>query len=146
MAYYGLAVLANQEDRAGDCVKYCDALLACMEPDNSVQRDVARLYTDAKAYDKLIAMLQDSPYLARDGRLRLYMAQALSALNRPEEAEEQLVGNGGIIVDDLREGELMLSELYYQIQKQKAENAGLVYDEKAVVLPDFLNFKLLADD
>ena len=74
------------------------------------------------------------------------MAQALSATGRPEEAEEQLVGNGGIIVDDLREGELMLSELYYEIQKQKAEKAGVPYDEKAVVLPDFLNFKLLADD
>jgi tetratricopeptide (TPR) repeat protein len=146
VAYYGLAVLANQEDRATDCVNFCKALLACMEPDNSVQRDVARLYADAKAYNELIAMLKNSPYLARDGRLRLYMAQALSALNRPEEAEEQLVGNGGIVVDDLREGELMLSELYYQIQEQKAKNAGLPYDEKAVVLPDFLNFKLLADD
>lgn len=146
VAYYGLAVLANQEDRAADCVKFCNALLACGEADNSVQRDVARLFADAKAYDELIAMLQNSPYLARDGRLRLYMAQALSATGRPEEAEEQLVGNGGIIVDDLREGELMLSELYYEIQKQKAEKAGIPYDEKAVVLPDFLNFKLLADD
>ena len=42
--------------------------------------------------------------------------------------------------------ELMLSELYYQIQEQKAKNAGLPYDEKTVELPDFLNFKLLADD
>lgn len=146
VAYYGLAVLANQEDRSADCVKYCNALLACMEPDNSVLRDVGRLFADAKAYNELIAMLENSPYLQRDGRLRLYMAQALNALSRPEEAEEQLVGNGGIVVDDLREGELMLSELYYAIQQQKAEKAGIPYDEKAVVLPDFLNFKLLADD
>ena len=30
--------------------------------------------------------------------------------------------------------------------QKKAEKAGIPYDEKAVVLPDFLNFKLLADD
>ena len=146
VACYGLAVLSDLEGDHSACIRYCDELLETMEADRSVLRDVGRLYLRSGAYAHLIHVLENSPALGYDGRLRLYMAQALSAMDRPEEAEAQLVANGGIVVDDLREGELILSSLYYRIQEQKAAKAGIAYDEASVKLPSFLNFRLKADE
>ena len=49
-------------------------------------------------------------------------------------------------MDDLREGELILSSLYYEIQRKKAERDGVPYDESAVQLPAFLNFRLKGEE
>jgi predicted Zn-dependent protease len=145
-ACYGLAVLADLDGDKEACARYCDELLSCIEADNSVLRDIGRLYLRSNAYSQLFNALNGSAYLNTDGRLRLFMAQALCALGRLEEAEEQLVGNNGITVDDLREGELILSSLYYEIQRKKAERDGLPYDESAVQLPAFLNFRLKGEE
>ena len=145
-ACYGLAVLADLDGDKEACARYCDELLSCIEADNSVLRDIGRLYLRSNAYSQLFNALNGSAYLNTDGRLRLFMAQALCALGRLEEAEEQLVGNNGITVDDLREGELILSSLYYEIQRKKAERDGVPYDESAVQLPAFLNFRLKGEE
>ncbi len=146
VACYGLAVLADSWGEKEDCVGYCDELLAGINADISVLRDVARLYLRSESYKHLADILGASPFTRTDGRLRLFLAQALSKLGRPEEAEELLVGDGGIVVPDLREGELELSSLYEQIQRQKAEKAGIPFDEAAYSLPSFLNFRLKAED
>jgi hypothetical protein len=145
-ACYGLAVLADLDGNKQACARYCDELLGCIDADNSVLRDVGRLYLRSDAYDQLFKALNGSPYLNTDGRLRLFMAQALCALGRLEEAEAQLLGNNGIVVDDLREGELILSSLYYDIQRKKAQRDGVAYDESAAKLPSFLNFRLKGEE
>lgn len=145
-ACYGLAVLSDLDGDKAACAHYCDALLESMKPDLSVLRDVGRLYMRSDAYDRLTKVLEAYPESRKDGRLRLYMAQAYSAINCPEKAEELLLADGGVVVDDLREGELILSALYYRIQEQKAANAGVPYDEAAVKLPAFLNFRLKGEE
>ena len=145
-ACYGLAVLADSDGNKIRCIRYCRHLLVLIQPDISVLRDVCRLLLRSEDYSFLIRLLKDEPLTGQDGRLKLFLAQAYSALDRPDEAEALLRENGGICVADLREGELELSELFFRIKKQQAAAAGIPYRPEDCELPDYLNFRLKADE
>ncbi len=55
----------------------------------------------------------------QNARCRLYYAYALARLGRAKEAEDILCGQGVLTVPDVREGELTVTQLWYEIQRQK---------------------------
>lgn len=52
-----------------------------------------------------------------DGRIRLYYIQAPDKIGLVQKAYELLCGEGGLVVDDVREGESAVGELWQEIQR-----------------------------
>ena len=56
--------------------------------------------------------------LAGDGRLRFYYISALRDLGEWEEALALLEADGGLVMDDIREGEDSIGQLYTSLQEK----------------------------
>jgi Flp pilus assembly protein TadD len=82
-----------------------------------------------KQYDRWLALLsQLGEGVRADGRLRMLEAQALIESGKLDQGEAILLG--GIVVADIREGEVSLSELWYRLQEKKiAAREGIAEDE-----------------
>lgn len=81
--------------------------------------DALKLLNAAKHFKESAELYLDLPYPVKTlGRARALNAEALIALNRLEEAEALLM-KPTCIPDDIREGELSLSELWFKLQYAK---------------------------
>lgn len=106
---------------------------------------------DAGRAEEVDTLLQTAPAeVLAHGRLRVYQAQAAYELGDFDKAEAIL--KGSIELADLREGEVLLSDLWYAIQEQRVAAAeGLGVDEelkkrvrKEYPLPEHLDFRMSA--
>lgn len=77
-----------------------------------------------EAVDKIRQELEES--IRNEGRIMFYYIQALAGCGRDEEAYRLLTENGGLQVDDIREGEVSLAELWKTLRDR------LGYEEKEV--------------
>ena len=93
---------------------------------------------DANPEEPLMEYLREllSPYsMQADGRLRFYEVLALDETGSPEQAFELMEADGGLVLDDLREGETNLGGLWQRLQKKltgKEEPVPYRYDFKAI--------------
>lgn len=70
-----------------------------------------------------------------DGRLRFYEVLALDETGSPKQAFELMEADGGLVLDDVREGETNLGGLWQRLQKKltgKEETVPYRYDFKAI--------------
>ena len=85
-----------------------------------------------------------SAALQQDGRLRLYRAIALMHLDRVEEAAEIL--NPHFVMNDIKEGELSVSAVWFDLYRRLYEKQNGVNDsaaaDKAYPLPQALDFRM----
>lgn len=72
------------------------------------------------------------------GRVKIYMILAYIHIGNIEKAESLFYGNGGIVLPDVREGELIITETYLLIEELKAKRDGIEFNkETAYVPPEF---------
>ncbi len=89
-----------------------------------------RALLDAELCAEALALLAEMPAaVARNGRIRVLAARAALKLGDLEQAEAILLDKD-LVVPDIFEGELMLSDTWYSLQEQKlARREGLPIDE-----------------
>ncbi len=117
-----------------------------MKPgDLSLAKDAARVLAAEKCWRELLKLVSLLPKtVAADARIRLYYAQALVETGKLEEAERLLYADGGIVVSDIREGEVSVTELWFRIEEQKAAREGRSFDRETAEPPAALDFRMNA--
>lgn len=73
--------------------------------------------------------------IRREGRMRLYYIRALADSGQNEETYRILTENGGLRVDDIREGEVSLSDMWKTLRNR------LGYEDKSV--PEQFDFTVI---
>lgn len=144
-AYYGLskcASLANETDLAATLLLSG----ACLRPgDLSLAREALGALIAAGKYRESVTFYESQPADVRaDGRATLLYVCALLRSGNEEKAEQLLLRDGGIVIADIREGEVLLTDLWFEIQERKAQTQGIPFDRNALTPPKRLDFRMKA--
>ena len=146
-ALYCLGQLARViEGNREDCAVM--ALQASkMKPDDpSLVKEAAKALARVEKWGLLKDFFDSLPEdIRRIPRLMMYRARAELMTGNLETAEKLLYEDGGIVVADIREGEESVTELWYDIEKMKAEREGRTFDRQAVTPPSIFDFRMAAD-
>lgn len=127
-------------DAVSHIVRACEMLSV-----RGIYIDCATILNENGLFEKWLEVFEGMPEALRnDGRLRLYKVSALMKLERIEEAVEIL--NESFTMDDIKEGELSISGIWFELYRKlyKKENGvddPVKADEK-YPLPKRLDFRM----
>lgn len=79
-----------------------------------------------------------------DGRVKLYIIMANIHLGNIEPAESVLYEDGGLVVADIREGENIITEMWYLIEELKAKRDGRDFDRESADVPAIFDYRVTA--
>lgn len=124
-AAYGLAIAYERlRDREKACVSMQKAY-DMRRNDIALAREACRCLTKNGAPERAVELLAHADESIRqDARCRLICAEALFQLGRAAEADKILCGEDGkhyLVVPDIREGEVSITELWIDIHKSLGE-------------------------
>lgn len=143
-----LAVLASQD---GDKARAAELLYAAIAllPQRQLAIEALRALIEAERYEEVVRVAAHLPDSVRSlGRVKAMRVEALLALGRLKEAERLL--RGRFEMDDVREGEVSLTDLWFRLCAQKmAEAEGSAVDEALLARaeaecppPEHLDFRM----
>ena len=120
-AYYALAI---NYKKCADMQKAAENMLKAYSMrggDVSLAKQVYRCLFEAGMYDKLIPLFEgENDNVKANERCLLYYAYSLTRYGRVDEAEKIICSNGKyLVVPDIRECELTITDLWYEIQEKK---------------------------
>lgn len=99
--------------RIGFCLK---------REDLSYVKEVFRLLIMNRGFRELTELYQElDEELQKESRIRFFYIQALAEAGREKEAYRLLRADGGLVIDDIREGEDSLRELWRKIRAAGGE-------------------------
>ena len=79
-----------------------------------------------------------------DGRVKLYIIMANIHMGNIEPAETVLYEDGGLVVADIREGENIITEMWYLIEELKAKRDGRDFDRESADVPAIFDYRVTA--
>ena len=126
-AYYALAVCHKKTGNISDCIKCMTEAYSIRKSDISLAKEVYRCLFEQGLYDEIICRFETETQKIRSNeRCLLYYAYALAKTGKIHEAEDIICQDGKyLVVPDIRECELTITDLWYFIQQQKGtENPG----------------------
>ena len=141
--YYGesIAYYFLYEDNAA--VASMERALQMRLDDISLARDYAKMMTALKQYSKIIDGYKKlSNATQKDAKLRFFYANALCQIGNLEESEKILYEGGGLEIPDMREGELSLTNLWFDLEAKKAAAKGEKFEPTHAKPPAFLDFRM----
>lgn len=123
---YGLAVYYKKTGNQALENRYMLRAYQLRKGDISLAKEVFRsLYENNEAELTINLFEQESRSVRENKRCLLYYAYALARAGRTKEAEEILCGKDGntyLVVPDIREEELIVTELWFLIQEQQGKS------------------------
>ncbi len=142
---WALHALANFKRILGDanaaatlCAKACRMRAG----DASLAKEAMELLIVAGKYEEAIELAAEFPEEVRSiGRVKIYITMAHINLGHIEEAEAVLWENGGIVLPDIREGELIITDLWLRIAEKKAERDGVPFDRATAKVPPQFDYR-----
>lgn len=145
-ALYGLACLAhmgNQNEKAANLTLQA----AMMKLDDaSLAKEAVRMLSSVGKYAQTAAFIESLPeVIAATGRIRLSLAFAYMKCGRIEESEALLYEGGGIVVADIREGEISITDLWFSLEEVKAKRDGHAFDRVKAKPPAIFDFRMNAE-
>lgn len=115
-AYHGIAVIHTIDGKKEEGIRAILKGMQMQKEDLSYQRDGFRMLQINEAFAEIIkAYEQLEPALKEDKRLIFYYIQALTRQGEYQKAYNLLCADGGLLVPDLREGELSLGALWREL-------------------------------
>ena len=111
--------------------------------DDSLCKRTAKALTTAKLWDTL-AVFTDSLTLRQKQlpRIRLYLAVCAEKRGQLELAEQILTENDGLEVPDIQEGEISITQLWFDIMEKKAARDGVPFDRSTAKPPKKFDFRM----
>lgn len=79
---------------------------------------------------------------ANISRVRFYYTYALLRAGFVCEAEKEFMHDGGIDIDDIREGEEGITSLWFDLQEEVAKRDGKTFDRKNAKPPRRFDFRM----
>ncbi|MBQ7936499.1 MAG: hypothetical protein IJ333_09200, partial [Clostridia bacterium] len=118
---YALGVCCRKTGRSEKELEWMKQARALRPTDLSLAKEVFRSFHTLEQYDLLIQQYERaSEEIKTNNRCRLYYAYALARADRIDEAEKILMGGGNyLVVPDIRECEIITTDLWYYIRKKK---------------------------
>lgn len=117
---------------------------AAMKPDDIslVIAALSRLH-EAEQPEEIVSFIQTLPEKTREtSRIRLYLSYALLKMGKVYEAETELNRDGGIHLSDIREGEISITNLWFDIEEAKAKAENRSFDRKTAKPPRQFDFRM----
>lgn len=140
---YGLAACRYADGDLSGAIEHILHALSLRPGDVSLARDVFRFLQEAKRDEAIIACFEQlPPALQQDGKLRFYLAGAYVHIGELEKAEAIFYGNGGLIVPNIREGEMSLTELWFELEEKKQRLANGFVEPNSLQPPAGLDFRM----
>ncbi len=139
-----LAVLTKRAGREGEAAELlCEAagMVSCRQ----LYIEALEALRVTEQYERLLDLADSLPApLRRLGRVQTCRAAALMRLGRYEEAEKVLEGR--IVLTDVREGDVLLSELWFELKARKkfgrADEEALAWAKEHLEPPEALDFRM----
>lgn len=120
-----------------------EAVRQLLPEDISVARMAFAAMLENKEYGKIISTYEKlSDTVKKDGRVSMFYCFALLYTDRVDDADKFLNLNGGICVDDIREGEISITDLYIKIEEAKAKRDNKPFDETKLSIPVKFDFRM----
>lgn len=125
---YGLAsLLCRREDGKKEAASVMETGLLMRMADLSYIKEGFRVLNACGGYDALIRVYERLPEaVASESRVMLEYINGLYRTGRYQEAYELLTADGGLVVDDFREGENSIANLWMDLRKALAMQEGSV--------------------
>lgn len=144
-ARYGLAMLALA---SGDAARAADLLCeaVAMKPIRALAAPALDALAASAQYARMLELIEQLPDAIRaTGRVKTYAILALMRLSRFDDAESLL--SGPIILTDVREGDMLLTDLWYELQARRrrggASEADVAWARERLTPPARLDFRML---
>ena len=119
--YHGLASLYTVQRQKECAVKAVLKGLALLNQDTSFAKEMFRILCLNDGFAELIDQYENLPKeISKESRICFYYIQALSQTGRIQEAYDLLCKDGGLIVDDVREGE-SIGDIWKHLHKELYE-------------------------
>lgn len=141
-AVYGLAQVKRQEGNSAAAAILAARAYRMRPQDISLAKEAMELLVGAEMYEDALELAAGmDTAMQRVGRVQLYTAQAHIRLGHIEEAEATLYAGGGVVLPDIREGELSITELYLDIAQEKAARDGVPFDRETAPVPPIFDYR-----
>lgn len=126
-AYHGLACLHLLQGKRKKAARYILKGMRLQKEELSYVKEGFKLLTMSESYEDLCVFYEQmSEEHQNNSRIKFYYIKALGEIGEEKKAYELLEENGGLILDDLREGEDSLAELWEDLHEK-------VYGEKGEI-------------
>ena len=110
--------------------------------DLSIAKEAMTLLVCLRMYDQALALLKTFPEeIQENGRIRVYALMANVRLGNIEESEKILYGNGGLVIPDVREGETLVTEMWWELEELKAKRDGREFSRQTAEVPAMFDFR-----
>lgn len=134
-AKFGLAVINWAEGDRQNAITCALKGIHSYSKDLSYAKDIFKLLNYCGAYEEIKELyLSLTDEITQNSRIKLYYIIALTKLTEFKEAYDLLMENGGLVVDDIREGEDTIGPLWQEIYRN-------LYPEGTEKLPFQFNFR-----
>ena len=115
--------------------------------DNSLCKMTARMLARAEMWQVLFeytdTLSEEQKHLHR---IRFYRALAAEKLGKLDIADALLYEDGGLEIPDIQEGEISITNLWYDLEEKKAKRDGKPFDRKTAVPPMVFDFRMNVAD
>lgn len=143
---YGLAQYARITGANDKCAMLTLRAAEMKRDDASLAKEAVRTLTECGRWAQTTAFIESAPISIREiPRVRLSLSMARLNLGDIEGAEKLLYEDGGIVVADIREGEVSVTELWYSIEEARAKRDSRDFDRKTAKPPVLFDFRMNAE-
>lgn len=144
-ALYGMAQLCAYQNQYKKAAVYVTAAWDASTKNLSFAKECYGTLLKSGEYGTIINMYSEfTEEIKNNGRILLGYAMANLRLGNFEMAEEILYRNGGLVVPDIREGELIMTELWSGVEQYRAKKSGRVFDSATATPPKMFDFRMIA--
>ncbi len=145
---WALRCLALLEDKGGDSARAADLLCEAAErkPIRPLAVEALELLAKTRQYQRMYGFLDKLPAEVRgEGRIKTFEILALLRTKRYQEAQALLMSD--IVLTDVREGDVLLTDLWFELMARKerggAEEADMNWARENLKPPKHLDFRMV---
>lgn len=117
--YQGAASVYTVSGEGEQAKKAVSAGIQLRKEDLSYVKDGFRLLDLNRGYKEILKLYEElGEKLQKESRIRFYYIRALSEQGQAQKAYDLLCADGGMIIDDIREGEIAVGSLWKKLYKE----------------------------
>ena len=141
--YYGMAIAYYFLKEDASAIAAIEKSLSFNRNDITLARDYCKMMSALGQHEKIKAAYESlADDVKTDPKLRYFYANALCRCDDIEGAEAIIYEGDGLQIPDMREGEESLTDLWFAIERKKAEREGKEFDAAHAKPPAFLDFRM----
>lgn len=138
-SYHALAYVYVDMNEINKAVKYAMKAMALDYDDYSLCESCMKMFLSNGFYHRIIeTYVKLDDHLKESGRIKMYLAFAYAHTRQVDKADEIMNANGGLVVDDIREGEVSITQLWVLLFKLKNPEVK----EEDIIIPQKYDFRM----